>query len=171
MTKTLTKYQLVMAVFPSTRGFGFTVFEGPLRPVDWGVKIVSDDKNSRSLEKVEKLVELYKPDVIVVEDYKGEGSRRAKRIEELVNDIVSLAKEYDIAVECYSRANIRSFFSRYGAVNKYEIAKTIAGWISSFETSLPPPRKIWESEHHRMALFDAASLALTHFYFSHKEAA
>ena len=36
----------VLAIQPTTRGFGFAVFEGPQEPIDWGVKEVRKNKNA-----------------------------------------------------------------------------------------------------------------------------
>lgn len=75
------KRELVVAVYPSTRGFGYAVFDGPEILVDWGVRSIRGArKNTRSLEKIRDLIALYPPDALVFEDYRGEGSRRARRI-------------------------------------------------------------------------------------------
>ena len=76
MSRDYTKDTRVLAIDPSTRGFGFTVLEGPERLVDWGVKETKKNKNARSLELIEDLIDLYQPSVIAVEDYRGKGSRR-----------------------------------------------------------------------------------------------
>jgi hypothetical protein len=31
------RYDLVLAIYPQTRGFAFVLFEGWLSPVDWGI--------------------------------------------------------------------------------------------------------------------------------------
>ena len=58
----------ILAVDPSTRGFGFAVLEGPERLVDWGVKEARDNKHVKCLGQIEKLIKQYEPDAIVVED-------------------------------------------------------------------------------------------------------
>ena len=41
---------LLLAVVPNTRGIAFTYFEGPLSPVDWGLKETRGaGKNAQSL--------------------------------------------------------------------------------------------------------------------------
>lgn len=154
----------VLAIQPTTRGFGFAVFEGPQEPIDWGVKEVRKNKNAVCLRKITELVELYEPRVLITEDYAGEGSRRAKRIERLVRDIACLGDKKRILVASYSRAEIRKTFQPFGAKTKYDIAKLIAKWLPGFRFRLPPVRKIWKSEDYRMAMFDAASFALAHYY-------
>ena len=68
-----TKDIRVLAIDPSTRGFGFAVLEGPNRLIDWGVKETKTDKKRRTLKLIEDIIDRYQPRVIVVEDYKGKG--------------------------------------------------------------------------------------------------
>lgn len=157
------KQKLVLAIHPSTRGFGFALFEGPKLPIDWGVKNTKVDKNTQGLLKIRQLIDFYHPDVIVVEDYAGEGSRRCKRVQQLIKDITRLAKKNTIKTHSYSRVAIRKTFSQSGARTKYQIAQKIAEWLPMFELRLPPVRKAWMSEDYRMSIFDAVSLALTFF--------
>ena len=60
---------------------------------------------------------------------------------------------------------IRQAFSETGAVTKHEIAQVLAKDFPELAPRLPPVRRIWMTEDCRMAIFDAASLALTFFHF------
>jgi RNase H-fold protein (predicted Holliday junction resolvase) len=51
----------VLAIDPSTRGFGYAVIEGRESLIDWGVKETKTDKNRRSLELIADLIEQYEP--------------------------------------------------------------------------------------------------------------
>lgn len=155
---------LVLAVYPSTRGFGFAIFKGPSRLIDWGIKDVRDDKNVICLSKIQDLIEFYEPEVVVTEDYAEKRSRRCKRIQALLKSITNLAEKEGIISHRAPRAMTRSFYSRFGARTKYERAKLITGQFPEFELQLPPPRKIWMSEDPRMSIFEAAALALMYWY-------
>ena len=155
---------LVLAMYPSTRGFGFAIFKGPSRPIDWGIKDVRDDKNVNCLSKIRDLIEFYEPEVVVTEDYAEKRSRRCKRIQALLKSIAHLAEEKGIINHRVPRTTIRSFYSPFGARTKYERAKLIAEQFPEFELQLPPPRKIWMSEDPRMGIFEAAALALAYWY-------
>jgi Holliday junction resolvasome RuvABC endonuclease subunit len=163
MTHENRSHKLVLAIDPSTKGLGFALFHGPQKPLDWGVKDTKGRKNAEGLLKVRQLIDFYHPDVLVAEDYAGEGSRRCKRVQQLINDIKRLANKKGIKTYSYSRAAIRETFAQSGARTKYQIAQKIAAWLPMFEPRLPPVRKPWMSEDHRMDIFDAVSLALT-FY-------
>lgn len=153
----------VLAVAPCVQGVGFVVFNGPWLPIDWGIKWAKSDKNTKGLAKVSELIERYRPDVLVIEDHGGSGSRRAKRIEEFLGALAELGRGKNIETCRYSRTQIREVFSSYGAVTKYEIAKAVAREFPDFAPRLPAERKIWLPEHPNMSIFDAASLALTYF--------
>jgi RNase H-fold protein (predicted Holliday junction resolvase) len=91
MSRAYTGDMRVLALDPSTRGFGFAILEGPNRLIDWGVKETKTEKKQRALKLIEDFIERYQPDLIVVEDYEAKGSRRCRRVQELINDISKLA--------------------------------------------------------------------------------
>src|SRR5262249_55925015 len=93
----------VLAVDPSTRGFGFAVLEGHDRLIDWGVKETKTDKKRRTLVFINDLIDHYQPSVIVVEDYAGKASRRCLRVDVLIDDISKLAAKRKIKVRSLSR--------------------------------------------------------------------
>jgi hypothetical protein len=155
---------LVLSVFLSTKGFGFAVFEGPTVLVDWGVKGVrGTEKNGESLRKIRELLDFYHPDVLTMDNCKRTGSRRAKRIQALTDQTTGEARRRGIASSLFSRADVRSCFSKSDARTKREIAEAIVREFPELEPRLPPIRKIWMSEDARMNIFDAAALAMTFF--------
>ena len=170
MSRAYRKDIRVLAIDPSTRGFGFAVLEGPERLVDWGVKETKVNKNAKSLTLIDDLIERYDPNVVVVEDYEGKGSRRCRRIQALIDDISKLAKKRQVKVRSFSRAKVKQTFSESGAVNKYEIATAIAKRFPELVPRLPRFRKPWMSEDYRMSIFDAVALVLTFFFqFKNKQ--
>ncbi len=98
MSRAYTKDIRVLAIDPSTRGFGFAVLEGPDRLIDWGVKETQTDKKRRTLKLIDDLIDRYQPHVLVVEDYAGKGSRRCVRVEKLIDDISKLALKRNVKV-------------------------------------------------------------------------
>ena len=160
---------VVMGISARTYGIAFAVFRGPWAPQRWGVRVLRGDKNRQSLLKAADLIARYQPDVIVIDDYAGEGSRRAKRIETLIDEISELARGKKIRVHRYSRAMMRECFSEFDAFTKFEIAQAIAKMLSEFAPQLPPKRKIWLPEDPRMGIFDAVALVFSFFYFDNKK--
>ena len=164
MSHVYTKDICVLAIDPSTRGFGFAVLEGPNRLIDWGVKETKKNKNARTLKLIDDLIDRYQPSVIIVEDYAGKGSRRCRRIQALIKDISKLASKRKIRVRSFSRARVKQTFAECGASNKQEIAIVIANHFPELVPRLPRFRKPWMSEDYRMSIFDAVALALAFFF-------
>jgi Holliday junction resolvasome RuvABC endonuclease subunit len=153
----------VLGIAPCVQGIGFTVFDGPRLPIDWGIKWTRSEKNAKGLAKVAELIDRYQPDVVVLEDHRGEGSRRAKRIENLLDAIAALVGRKNIETARYSRRQVRRRFAADGATTKFRIARSIAKELPELAPRLPAARKIWLPEHANMSIFDAAGLALTYY--------
>lgn len=154
-----TNNNLVLAVYPTSRGYAFVLFEGPQSPHDWGVKeIRKKNKNEQTLKSIHALIERYRPDCLIIEDHTEHGSRRSSRIRRLYRMIAHLAETEQVELFRYSRRAIRECFELVGARTKYEIAQAIARQIPAFAHRLPRVRKIWMSEDPRQSLFDAAAL-------------
>ena len=155
---------LVLSIYPFSRGFAFVLFEGPEAPFDWGVKEIKEKhKNTKTLDEIKKIMDRYRPEVLVVEDTTGKDSRRTSRIRKLYRMLVHLAAAEYVELHRCSKTEVRECFSSVGAGTKYEIAKAIATQIPAFAHRIPPFRKPWMSEDPRQSLFDAAALGLTFF--------
>ena len=155
---------IVLAIYPTTRGIAFALMKSPLAPIDWGVKgVQGPDKNALCLERVATLLEVNQPDVVVLEDPTSPRLRRSARIERLTRAIETLARDQVVDVHRYPRSAVQDCFSQFGARTRYEIAVAIATRVPAFERFLPPRRKLWESEDARMGIFRAAALALTYY--------
>ena len=160
----ISRHNLVFAIHLQSRGFAFVLFEGWLAPVDWGVYDARGaDKNARCLDRIEALLALHTPDVMVLQDMSKTGTRRANRLRELNAEAAELADELGILVRTYSRAQIIECFEDLGTVTKHGIAETIAKHIPALNLYLPSARKPWMSEDARMGIFDAAALAWMYF--------
>jgi hypothetical protein len=157
-------HAFVLAIYPSTRGLAFVLFESALSPVDWGVKIVRGArKNDECLRFVGALLDRYEPRIVVLQDTGPQGTARAHRIRHLNAAIAGLIGSAGVEAISFSRAEVMRAFASVGVVNKRQLAEAIAKHIPAFQRYLPPVRKPWMSEDSRMNLFDAASLVLTFF--------
>lgn len=162
MKRIQTTHTRILAISPGTRGFGYTVLEGQDTLVDWGVKSVTGDKNTRCLVKVEEMIIRYRPDVIVLEDASAKDSRRSTRIRALTKRIVALASSRNLKPALFSRSEVmRAFFTDSGEGTKHALAEKIAKrFPEELGFRLPPRRRPWMSEDSRMTIFDAAALAV-----------
>jgi len=156
--------EFLLAFYPTTNGYAFVLFEGPLSPFDWAVSPIRfGAKNEKSLKGLRSLLDRYHPAVLVIEDATMPGSRRSQRVKLLYEQIEQLAGDYEIPLAQYSWPNVQATFRPNGAITKHEIAESIAALIPAFSHRMPRQRKIWMNEDPRQSLFDAAALGLTHF--------
>jgi len=153
----------VLAVSPSQRGLGFAVLEGPQELIDWGIKEVRQEKNTRCLKQVMLLIESYCTDVVVIEDYQDKDCRRGTRIKELLESIAALALSRRIKLRRISRSALRKAFSQHSVSNKHQIATEIGKQFPELAPLVPPIRKPWMSQDVRLTFFEAVAFALALF--------
>lgn len=163
MTKPRDNEIRVLALDLHPRGFGYAIFEGTARLVDWGTKDIRKDKERATLSKIAQLVRLYRPMVLVVEDCKHAKSRRNGRVRRLTETILKAAQEFAVVGRALPLAAVYRMFARNGAGTKYEIASALVRAFPELMVRLPPKRKPWQSEDSRMSIFDAVALGLAYF--------
>ena len=160
------KKSAVLAIQPTTYGFGCVVCEGPHDLIEWMTKTVrTERKNADSLTKIFALIEWYDPQTIIFENAWYTQSRRSKRVTRLLYILKEKMQGRGIEVATYSRDDIRQVFASVRATTKHDIACAVAAHFPELRRHLPEKRKPWKAEHAKMGIFDAASLALT-FYLS-----
>jgi Holliday junction resolvasome RuvABC endonuclease subunit len=164
MSTKLPQYPRILAIALSSRGFGYAVLEGHKLLADLGVKSVGGNKKSGSIKKVEEMIALYNPQVMVLEDTAAKGSRRSLRIKALTMRLVALAERHTIRVALFSQKQMRRFFFGDAEGTKDALAKIIAErFPEELGFRLPPKRRDWMSEDSRMGIFDAVALALAYY--------
>lgn len=151
----------VLAIDPTTHGFGFAILESPTMPVDWGMPVIRKGDKERALARVTALIKQYEPNILVIEEPKG--SRRCGRVQELLEAIARI-KVKGLRIRRFTTKRVKKVFRTFGAQTKYEIAHAIARQVPELASWLPRFRKPWMSEDKRTSIFDAAALALTYFH-------
>lgn len=153
----------ILAVDPIHKGYGYVVFEPPLDLIASGVARTEGDKQAGAIAHFEKLLTDFQPNAVVLEDTKAPGARRRHRARSLIETLAKVAGGRGFLVATVSRKEvIESFSSPEERATKYKIAKWLAEAFPILAPKLPLPRKLWESEDERMAIFDALALAVTY---------
>ena len=152
----------ILAVHPTSRGFGWAVFSGPMTPVDWGATSARGKRSGKLMERFEEIVTRWQPDILVLEKFndRNGGSTRLRTVVRAVADLASF-KGMDIAF--FGRDDIRAVFASDGASSRHEIAAAIAKRLDELSGRLPQKRSCGSAERHQQGLFDAAALAVTYF--------
>ena len=156
--------ETVLAVYPTTYGFGYVLMQSALSPTDWGTpRVRGSQKNRKCLEKISALIDSHQPDTLVLEDATAPGAGKSKRIQNLCKAIAHLADSQGVDVHVYPRSRVNGFFKSFGARTRHEIAIVIAKQISALERFLPSRRQRWQNEAPHLSIFNAAALAMTYF--------
>lgn len=153
--------QLVLALYPSSNGVGFCVFDTPSNLIDWGYSDIRWNKKVRTLQKLKSLIDLYQPGVLVLEDTEATSCRRGRRIKTLTRSLTRAAVGWNVPVLHYSAEQVNNAFN---AKSKDARASSIIKVLPELNPYLPKKRSLWDSPHPQMQMFDAVSLALTYFY-------
>lgn len=156
--------ETVLAIYPNFRGFGYAFLESPTEPRDCGIVTIRPICNRKCLERIKKFIDYYRPTLIVLQDFSGKYSNKSTRVKTLIDNLISFCHTNQISVKQYSREQIRFVFSQFQVKSKYAIAKKIVEWLPQFKNKMPEVRKPWMCDDYNMGIFDAVSLALTHFY-------
>jgi Holliday junction resolvasome RuvABC endonuclease subunit len=155
--------ELTFGFHPTSHGFGWVAFSSPLSLYDWGLCEMRHEKNAGCLRKLDRLLSRLEPHILVMEDVGDATARRSERVVRLCKAVVELARGRGINVAVYSRAHVLGAFTPVGAKSRQEIAEAIARSFEELRYRLPKPRRPWDGQPRRMALFDAAAVVLTHF--------
>jgi hypothetical protein len=161
MNQATSKDFRILAVALSFGGFGFVVMEEQKTIIEFGRRVADGDKNALSLIKMKKLLNFYRPDVLVLQDVEAKGSRRYPRIKTLNQQMKRVAEKHGINVKLISGKQLRSLLLGNPRGTKQEMAEMIAAQFpDELASRLPPKRKLWKSEDSRMDIFDAMALAV-----------
>jgi RNase H-fold protein (predicted Holliday junction resolvase) len=162
MSQTPTQPTRILAIDPTTKGFGYAILDLPLRLVAWGMAHIDGEKRSGAIFRFEALLDQFRPDAVVLEDTTAQGSRRYPRVRDLLEALAKIARERGLEVHTVSRLDVIAYFSSQDEqATKHSIATTLAGAFPELAEKVPKKRKIWQSEDERIAVFDALSLAVT----------
>ncbi len=154
---------LVLAIHPTSRGFGWVLFEGDLVPVDWGIASAKENRSAKCMARFQKLLDQYHPSALILEKFEEDDSRRNDRIRTLVQTMLGFANNRDMDVLVYSREEIGTALTGNIKATRHEIALAVAEQMPFLQSRLPKSRKLWESEDWRQCQFDAAALGITHY--------
>lgn len=158
------KTPVVLAIYPNFRGFGYSVHEKALKVIDTQVISIRPISNAVALKRIKEIIDYYVPEIVVLEDYKGVGSRKSKRVQKLIDTISKYGEKKNLTVKAYSRADIRFTFSNFNAHTKHEIAAVITENVPFMKNRIMKKRKTTETEKYMASSFDAVSLGITHYY-------
>lgn len=161
------RYDLrVLAIDLRPQQFGYAVFEGDERLLDWGVAYYrpgGEDGAAVAARRVAELLRVFLPSATVVRKVRREVTRNSFGVRPILKAIRHKASARGIPVSLIVRKEVREAFRKFRAKTKYEIACRLTVMFPELLWKLPPQRKSYESEHPTMTIFDAVALGVTYW--------
>jgi hypothetical protein len=161
----------ILAIDLRHRRFGYAVYEGHKRLLDWGVCVypaVGDVEIEMMKKRLGELRRLFSPSSIVIKQERWDKAHTDAHMRLLVAVIALEASNVSIPICLVDDENVRTTFRNLGCETKDEVAAVLARIFPELVWSLPPKRRAWDSEHSSMTIFDAIALGLT--YWQHPSA-
>jgi hypothetical protein len=150
----------ILAIAPTSRGFGYAVMEGSNRLLAHGNKTILRNRNPRALVWVNKFIHLYRPGILLLPDVNAADTHRAKRIKTLHQQIGALVRRHQLKLKLITATSVRERLAGNAKGTKQAMAEALAArFPEELKSRLPPKRRPWMSEDPRMDMFDAVGLA------------
>jgi len=150
----------ILAIDLRSRSFGFVVFEGPTRLIDWGARSFRQGVNAVKIPASAKFIDLldeFSPSAIVLRKTAVDSKRRHA----MRKALLGRAEKCRVPIHFLSLHTVKNAFPDCNR-NKYTIAEALAKRLPELAPRLPGVRKIWKSEDYRMSIFDAAALGVAY---------
>jgi hypothetical protein len=142
------------------RRFGFVVIENSI-VLDSGLRKCDKPEFDNCLgQNFDRILKTYHPSALIVRGTNSIHTNPRKR--KVTAAIKRRTKQHSVQVISIRPSSIRRYFGRYNAATKYQIAQSVATLLPELAWKLPRNRKPWETEHHRMPIFDAAAVVVAH---------
>ena len=148
-----TRQTRILALDVHPRSFGYVVVESPDKLLDWGVRRSYQKTKSHpevlARGRLRPLLKIWKPGVVVTRV----GDRRSKDVQSLLRHMKKEAE----ATAFLPLTDARGYYLGRG---KYQRAVEMAARFPEIGWKLPPKRKLGDSEHYLMSIFEALAIAL-----------
>src|SRR3954469_5267927 len=99
--------QRVLGLALSSRGFGYALLEGE-KLVNWGFASTKQKQNVNTwcAKRIDRVVTLYEPDAIVIENVFAKGAVRSARILRLARQIEVIAGRRQVDVKSFPKLHV-----------------------------------------------------------------
>lgn len=155
----------ILAVAPVHRGFGYVVMSGTGTLLHWcvrEVRVKAEHKNARCVFEVDKIIDVYKPTVLAIEDHHAPGAAKRERVKELLALLEEHAIDCGLGVVKYGPRAIRLSLELSPRATKIKLAAAVSARLRVLTNRTPGDKFCWEAEAYAMPIFVASALALTH---------
>ena len=156
----------ILSVYPTSKGFAFLVIESDLNIVNWGSICY---KSEKALEKKFLfLLDRFLIERVVCEKFTASPQRKFRAINRVMT-FKSLARQRKLSIQTIGKQDVDLVFGGSGAYTKDSRAVVVASILKPLQNLLPPKRKLWEPDHHRMPIFCCAVLVLSYLHLNNQD--
>lgn len=156
----------LLAIDLRPQQFGYAVFEGPKRLLDWGTahyRPGGQQGAASARRSFVRLVRQFPPSVIAVKTRDRRQQRNSPGTALILQAIQSEASTRAIPIRFVSIRDVREAFRIFRAGNKYEAAAVLARIFPELTWNIQPVRKNYQGEHSIMTTFDAVALGFAYW--------
>ena len=156
----------ILAIDLRHRRFGYAVFEGHRMLLDWGVRVypaVGDAEAEMARKRLAALLILFSPSAIVITKERLDKTHINAHMRFLVEAVRREASAHAIPIYLLEQSQVKQTFLNLDCNTKDEIASALARIFPKLHWNLPLQRKLGQSEHPRMTIFDAIALGLAYW--------
>lgn len=158
----------ILAIDVRRNRFGYVLFEGPKRLLDWGASAVSPKLGRRTAmeaarKRVAPLFRRCHPMAAVVKEPRRTKTGRSSTPGPILGTILREAVMLHIPVYFASRQEILDAFQIFRGRSKDDIAEILVRAFPELNARLPPRRGKWRAERPRMVIFDALAAGFTYW--------
>lgn len=151
------------------RRFGFAVFEGHRQLIGSGTRTypaTGEHEVAMMSKRLISLLQIFSPSIIVTTRERWDRASISTHVLSLEEEILRIAETHSIAIHCITQSQVRQSFLNLGCQSRYQIAMSLSRTFPELSARLPPARRLWDSEHSSMSIFDAVALGLA--YWQHE---
>jgi crossover junction endodeoxyribonuclease RuvC len=152
----------ILAIDPGTRYMGVAFLDGE-KLIYHGVKVILNDKSpneklKEGKEIIIRLIDDFKPDILVVEKSFFANNRTASLLHVFINEIIAIGNKKGLKVVNYATSTVRKSVCGNGRASKKELSKVIVSKYPNLKVYMSQDRA-WKELYHQN-MFDAIALGL-----------
>lgn len=155
----------IVAIEARRSRFGYALFEGPNKLLDWGGNSIRTRLTTRSAtnaarDRISDLLRRSHPTVVIVMRPRRTRTGKTATPGTIMKAIVQQAAVLGLSIEFVTRAQI---WGAFAIRNRDDIAEQIVMVFPELVARLPLRRKKWQPERRGMVIFDAVAVGMVYW--------
>jgi hypothetical protein len=159
----------ILAIEARRSRFGYALFEGPKRLLDWGASTVPSELTGHlatkaARKRIASALRRCHPAAAVVRHPRRIKTSGGVTPGPIIRAIRREAALLDVPVYFITRAEVQEAFRMFQGKTKEQVAEILVGIFPELFSRLPSKRKKWQPEFRGMIVFDAVAIGFAHWH-------